>query len=106
MDPKIEMFRLLVVAGYFATRGDGGRKESAAADKRSSWDKIKRGKVCRSLSSIIQVMMIHGMNMVGDSMDASGHYGVGCVGAPDDTASSAAFKLGARVAGLCQKIRS
>lgn len=59
-----------------------------------------------TMFSIIQVMMIYGMIIVGDPMDASGHYGVGCVGAPDDTASSDAFKLGARVAGLCQKIRS
>jgi NAD(P)H dehydrogenase (quinone) len=53
-----------------------------------------------TILSIIQVMLIYGMIIVGDPMDASGHYGVGCVGAPDETASLDAFKLGARVAKL------
>ena len=34
-----------------------------------------------TILSIIQVMLIYGMIIVGDPMDASGHYGVGCVGA-------------------------
>jgi len=38
-------------------------------------------------------------------MNASGHYGVGCVGAPDDTAVSDGFKLGKRVAELCLNIQ-
>lgn len=38
-------------------------------------------------------------------MSASGHYGVGCVGAPDKTAADEAFKLGARVAELCKKLK-
>jgi NAD(P)H dehydrogenase (quinone) len=59
-----------------------------------------------TIFSIIQVMMIYGMIIVGDPLDASGHYGVGCVGAPDAAVASDAFKLGARVAELCKKIRS
>jgi NAD(P)H dehydrogenase (quinone) len=59
-----------------------------------------------TIFSIIQVMMIYGMIIVGDPMDASGHYGVGCVGSPDAAVASDAFKLGARVAELCKKIRS
>jgi len=40
-----------------------------------------------TMLSILQCMMIYGMIIVGDPMDASGHYGVGCVGAPDKTAA-------------------
>ena len=57
-----------------------------------------------TMMSILQCMMIYGMIIVGDPMDASGHYGVGCVGAPDDTAASDGFKLGKRVAELCIKL--
>ena len=58
-----------------------------------------------TMMSIIQCMLIYGMIVVGDPMDASGHYGVGCVGAPDDTAVSDGFKLGKRVAELCLKLQ-
>ena len=58
-----------------------------------------------TMMSIIQCMLIYGMIIVGDPMDASGHYGVGCVGAPDDSASGDGFKLGKRVAELCVKLR-
>ena len=57
-----------------------------------------------TMMSIIQCMLIYGMVIAGDPMDASGHYGVGCVGAPDDTAASDGFKLGKRVAELSAKI--
>jgi NAD(P)H dehydrogenase (quinone) len=57
-----------------------------------------------TMMSILQCMMIYGMIIVGDPMDASGHYGVGCVGAPDDTAASDGFKLGKRVAEVCTKL--
>jgi NAD(P)H dehydrogenase (quinone) len=43
--------------------------------------------------------------IVGDPMDASGHYGVGCVGAPDNTAADDGFKLGKRVARLCARLQ-
>jgi NAD(P)H dehydrogenase (quinone) len=58
-----------------------------------------------TMFSIIQCMMIYGMIIVGDPMDASGHYGVGCVGSPDETASGDGFKLGKRVAELCGKLK-
>jgi len=58
-----------------------------------------------TILSILQVMLIYGMIIVGDPMEASGHYGVGCVGAPDETVSLDAFKLGARVATLCKKLQ-
>ena len=58
-----------------------------------------------TMFSIIQCMMIYGMIIVGDPMDASGHYGVGCVQAPDEQATSDGFKLGARVAEVCRKLQ-
>ena len=58
-----------------------------------------------TMMSIIQCMLIYGMIVIGDPMDASGHYGVGCVGAPDDIAASDGFKLGKRVAELCLKLQ-
>jgi len=43
---------------------------------------------------------------VGDPMDATGHYGVACVGAPDERTMDNARKLGNRVSGLCMKLGS
>ncbi len=57
-----------------------------------------------TLFSIFQCMLIYGMVVVGDPMSATGHYGVSSVGAPDETASTNAAKLGARVAELCQRL--
>jgi NAD(P)H dehydrogenase (quinone) len=56
--------------------------------------------------SILQCMLIYGMIIVGDPMSASGHYGVGCTGIPDERASDEALKLGARVAELCKRLES
>lgn len=58
-----------------------------------------------TIMSIIQCMLIYGMIIVGDPMSASGHYGVACVGSPDNEANGDAFKLGARVAELCVKLK-
>ncbi|GBD98271.1 flavodoxin [bacterium BMS3Abin07] len=58
-----------------------------------------------TIMSIIQCMMIYSMIIVGDPLSASGHYGVGCVGAPDKRTSFDAQKLGERVAVLCKKLR-
>ncbi|HIJ79312.1 MAG: NAD(P)H-dependent oxidoreductase [Desulfobulbaceae bacterium] len=57
-----------------------------------------------TMFSIIQCMMIYGMIIVGDPMAASGHYGVACIHAPDETAAADGFKLGLRVAELCEKL--
>lgn len=57
-----------------------------------------------TILSILQCMLIYGMIIVGDPLDASGHYGVACVQAPDKTAADDGFKLGARVAALCKKV--
>jgi NAD(P)H dehydrogenase (quinone) len=59
-----------------------------------------------TMISILQCMLIYGMIIVGDPMDASGHYGVGCVGTPDDTAAGDGFKLGRRVAKLCASLKA
>jgi len=59
-----------------------------------------------TIMSIIQCLLIYGMIIAGDPMEASGHYGVGCVGAPDDTAASDGFKLGKRVAELCARLQA
>lgn len=59
-----------------------------------------------TMISIFQCMLIYGMIIVGDPMEATGHYGVACVGAPDDRASENGRKLGKRVAELCKKLAS
>jgi NAD(P)H dehydrogenase (quinone) len=74
------------VGAAFATSGDpSGGKET-------------------TMISIIQCLLIYGMIVVGDPMEATGHYGVACVGAPDERTSENARKLGRRVAGLCMKL--
>ena len=57
-----------------------------------------------TIMSIIQALLIYGMVIVGDPMSATGHYGVSCVGAPDDRAKENGRKLGRRVAELAKKL--
>ena len=57
-----------------------------------------------TIFSILQCMMIYGMIVVGDPMSATGHYGVACLGAPDKQAEEDGFKVGVRVAELCEKL--
>ena len=57
-----------------------------------------------TMMSIIQALLIYGMVIVGDPMSATGHYGVACVGEPDETAYGNAVKLGQRVAGVALKL--
>ena len=74
------------VGGCFATSGDPtGGKET-------------------TMMSIIQALLIYGMIVVGDPMAATGHYGVGCVGAPENQFKENGRKLGRRVAELAKKI--
>ena len=54
--------------------------------------------------SIIQALLIYGMIIAGDPMSATGHYGVGCVGAPENQYKENGRKLGERVATLAKKI--
>jgi len=57
-----------------------------------------------TMMSIIQALLIYGMIVCGDPLSATGHYGVACVGAPDDKTSQNALKLGERVAHLSLKL--
>lgn len=76
------------IGAAFATSGDpSGGKET-------------------TIISIFQAMLIYGMIIVGDPLDATGHYGVACVGAPDRETCSNAVKMGKRVASLVKKLRS
>lgn len=59
-----------------------------------------------TIFSIIQAMMIYGMIIVGDPLEATGHYGVSCIGSPDEETAENARKMGKRVATLAKKIRS
>lgn len=75
------------IGAAFATSGDpSGGKET-------------------TIMSIIQAMLIYGMIIVGDPMDATGHYGVSCVGVPERSITDNAAKLGKRVALLVKKLR-
>jgi NAD(P)H dehydrogenase (quinone) len=58
-----------------------------------------------TIVSILQAMLIYGMIVMGDPLNATGHYGVSCVGAPDRQTASNAAKLGKRVATLVKKLR-
>jgi len=58
-----------------------------------------------TMFSIIQAMLIYGMIIVGDPMDATGHYGVACTGSPDEKALINGGKLGKRVAEIVKKLR-
>lgn len=76
------------IGAAFATSGDSsGGKET-------------------TIISIIQALLIYGMIIVGDPLDATGHYGVSCTGSPDKNASLNAALLGKRVASLVKKLRS
>lgn len=75
------------IGAAFATSGDAsGGKET-------------------TLMSIIQALLIYGMIVVGDPLDATGHYGISCIGAPDEETSRNAAKLGKRVAELVKQLR-
>ncbi|OPY80646.1 MAG: Flavodoxin [Syntrophorhabdus sp. PtaU1.Bin153] len=58
-----------------------------------------------TMMSIIQAMLIYGMIVVGDPLDATGHYGVACTGTPDEKTVANGTKLGRRVAGLVKRLR-
>ena len=75
------------IGAAFATSGDeSGGKET-------------------TLMSIIQAMLIYGMIVIGDPLEATGHYGVACKGAPNQQTAVNAAKLGRRVALLIKKLR-
>lgn len=59
-----------------------------------------------TILSILQAFLIYGMAVVGDPLDATGHYGVACTGTPDKVTAENALKLGRRVANLVKKLRN
>jgi NAD(P)H dehydrogenase (quinone) len=74
------------IGAAFATSGDqSGGKET-------------------TMMSIIQALLIYGMIIVGDPLDATGHYGISCTGKPDEKTIVNARKLGKRVALLVTKL--
>ena len=74
------------IGAAFATAGDAtGGKET-------------------TIMSILQAFLIYGMIVLGDPMSATGHYGVGCVGAPDAKARENAIKLGRRIGEVVKKV--
>jgi NAD(P)H dehydrogenase (quinone) len=75
------------IGAVFATSGDSsGGKET-------------------TMMSIIQVLMIYGMIIVGDPLSATGHYGVSCVGSPDEKTETNGMMLGRRVAELVKRLK-
>ncbi|OPY71573.1 MAG: Flavodoxin [Syntrophorhabdus sp. PtaU1.Bin002] len=75
------------IGAAFATSGDqSGGKET-------------------TMISIIQALLIYGMIIVGDPLDATGHYGVACTGSPDEKTTVNGRKLGKRVATLVKRLR-
>jgi NAD(P)H dehydrogenase (quinone) len=75
------------IGAAFATSGDlSGGKET-------------------TMISLLQALLIYGMIVVGDPMDATGHYGVSCVGEPDAATRVNGTKLGKRVATLVKKLK-
>ena len=73
------------IGAAFATSGDpSGGKET-------------------TMMSIFLALLIYGMIIVGDPLSATGHYGVACVGAPDNKTKQNGMKLGQRVAKLAKK---
>jgi len=87
---------------YVGVRKQMGDKIGAAFA--TSGDKSGGGET--TIISIIQAMLIYGMIIVGDPLDASGHYGITCKGAPNKQTAINAAKLGRRVALLVKKLRS
>jgi NAD(P)H dehydrogenase (quinone) len=59
-----------------------------------------------TIMTIFQAMLIYGMIICGDPMDATGHYGVSSTGAPGDAEIENGKKLGRRVARLVKKLRA
>ena len=57
-----------------------------------------------TMMSIHQALLIYGMIIAGDPIAATGHYGVSCVGAPDEKTQNNGELLGKRVAGLAKKL--
>ena len=58
-----------------------------------------------TIFSIIYAMLIHEMIIVGDPIEAGGHYGVACTGEPTEGDLENARKLGIRVCEVIDKLK-
>lgn len=59
-----------------------------------------------TIFTILAAMLIHQMIIVGDPIDAGGHFGVACTGSPTNSDINNAFALGKRVANVIKKLKS
>jgi NAD(P)H dehydrogenase (quinone) len=59
-----------------------------------------------TLLSMLGALLIHQMVIVGDPLEAGGHYGVACLGAPGAEDEKAAELLGGRVARIAGKLKA
>ncbi|MDW7711029.1 MAG: flavodoxin family protein [Deferrisomatales bacterium] len=59
-----------------------------------------------TLLSMLFAFLIHEMVVVGDPIQAGGHYGTACLGAPSEDDERAGELLGARVTRLVRKLKS
>lgn len=86
---------------FVAVRKQMGDKIGAAF----ATSKDQSGGKETTMLSIIQAFLIYGMVIVGDPLDATGHYGVSCTGKPDENTLLNAKKLGRRVALLVKQMK-
>ena len=59
-----------------------------------------------TMVAILQSMLVAGFVVLGDPREAGGHYGVGCVGAPDERDSMWARLHGERIAKLVRRLHT
>lgn len=59
-----------------------------------------------TIISILQALLIYGMIVVGDPLDASGHYGAASCGDPEEEDLQTARMLGRRVAELAKALHA
>ncbi len=57
-----------------------------------------------TIMGILQAFLIYGMVITGDPLAATGHYGVACVGEPDEKTIENAKLLGKRVGELASRL--
>jgi NAD(P)H dehydrogenase (quinone) len=57
-----------------------------------------------TMFTILAAMLIHQMIIVGDPIEAGGHFGVACTGSPENSDENNGFALGERVAKIITKI--
>jgi len=59
-----------------------------------------------TMMAVLQSMLVAGFVVAGDPVEAGGHYGVGCVGAPDERVLAWAGLHGERIAKLVRRLHA